>query len=350
MFKEKINLDLSASSKLLIVSDVHLQLPITKELEMIQGSLISRINELSKSRSAVLVLNGDILELWGNKDQSVADIVQGFSKLTSTIDSFAKSKSHRVIYVVGNHDDIVSKSKAEQKALIKHWNAEICKTLDFKIGKKNIRIEHGHESDSYNATSSDTEPRGKKLVQETLPVLLGTMPSLFVGIGDVVNRSLLPSFVLSNLAYKIVAPICIPLVFIISLSISLYTGDDRYWQSAILVTAFLWALFLITDVVLRFIAGFALGGGSKYMKKVDKYQKDEKFDTIIYGHTHQGLIEKRSGYTYANTGCNDIVAFPKIGWMGLIRFNRFVQLSNIAIDISKKDYLKYNQEIVPLVE
>ena len=350
MYKEKINLDLSPTTKILIVSDVHLQLPITKELEMIQGSLINRIKELSKSRSAVLVLNGDILELWGNKDQSVADIIQGFSKLTAAIDSFAKSKSHKVIYTVGNHDDIVSKSKAEQKALIKFWKAEICRTIDFKIGKKDIRIEHGHESDSYNATSLHDEPRGKKLVQNTLPVLLGTMPSLFVGIGDVVNRSLLPSFVLSNLAYKIVAPICIPLVFIISLSISFYTGDGRYWQSAIVVTAFLWALFLITDVILRFIASFALGGGSKYMKKVDKYQKDEKFDTIIYGHTHQGLIEKRPGYTYANSGCNDIVAFPKIGWMGLIKFNRFLQLSNITIDLSKKDYLKYHQEIVPLVE
>ena len=350
MFKDKINLDLKENTKALIVSDIHLQLPLTRELEMIQGSLVSRINELSKSRNAILILNGDILELWENKDQTVADILDGFSKLTQAINNFIKIKSHKVIYVVGNHDDIISRSSSEQKSLHKLWGAEICRTLDTSIGKDKIRIEHGHESDSYNATSNQQEPKGKKLVQNILPFLLKTMPSLFKGIGDVVNRSLLPSYVLSNLAYKTVAPICIPIVLIISMFLSIGLSDDRYWKAAVLVFVLLWAVFLITDVLLRFVASFALGGGSTYMKKVDKYQKEAKFETIIYGHTHQGLIEKRNKYTYANSGCNDVVAFPKIGWMGLVRFNRYVQLSNLSIDNSKKDYLKYHQEIVPLVE
>jgi len=350
MFKDKITLDLKSNTKALIVSDIHLQLPLSRELEMIQGSLVSRINELSKSRNAILILNGDILELWENKYQTVADILAGFSSLTFAINEFIKNKNHRVIYVVGNHDDIVSRSSSEQKSLHKLWGAEICRTLDTFIGKDKIRFEHGHESDSYNATLNQQEPKGKKLVQNTLPILLNTMPSLFSGIGDVVNRSLLPSYVLSNFAYRIVAPICMPVVLIVSIMLSVGLSDDRYWKAAIVVFILLWALFLITDVLLRFVASFALGGGSSYMRKVDKYQEDAKFDTIIYGHTHQGLIEKRNKYTYANSGCNDIVAFPRIGWMGLVRFNRYVQLSNLNIDNSKKKYLSYHQEIVPLVE
>ena len=350
MFKDKITLDLKSNTKVLIVSDIHLQLPLSRELEMIQGSLVSRINELSKSRNAILILNGDILELWENKYQTVADILAGFSSLTFAINEFIKNKNHKVIYVVGNHDDIVSRSSSEQKSLHKLWGAEICRTLDTFIGKDKIRFEHGHESDSYNATLNQQEPKGKKLVQNTLPILLNTMPSLFSGIGDVVNRSLLPSYVLSNFAYRIVAPICMPVVLIVSIMLSVGLSDDRYWKAAIVVFILLWALFLITDVLLRFVASFALGGGSSYMRKVDKYQEDAKFDTIIYGHTHQGLIEKRNKYTYANSGCNDIVAFPRIGWMGLVRFNRYVQLSNLNIDNSKKKYLSYHQEIVPLVE
>ncbi len=334
----------------MVVSDIHLQLPISRELEMIQGSLVSRIVELGKNKSAVLVLNGDILELWEQENQSVEDIVTGFAKLTSAIEAFVSKKGHKVIYTVGNHDDVLARSASDRKVIEKHWGAEICRTFDLQMGNKKIRFEHGHESDPYNATSIDDNPRGKRLVQKTLPVLFKTMPSMFKGIGDVVNRSLLPSYVLSNLTYKIIAPICAPLVVLVSFFVSYQMGDDRYWKASLIVLVFAWAILLISDVLLRFIAEHTLGGGSKYMKRVDDYHRKEKFDVIVYGHTHQGVVEKRNNYIYANGGCNDVIAKPKIGWMGMIKFDRYVQLSNILIDSSKKDFIKYHQEIVPLVE
>jgi len=350
MFNKLLEIQIKPSTKLMVVSDIHLQLPITRELEIIQASLVSRINELGKSKDAILVLNGDVIELWEKHNQSVEDILSGFDKLSESIAKFAKKSSHRVIYTVGNHDDVLSLSAGDRKIVEKIWNAEICRSLAFMVGKKAIRIEHGHESDSYNATSQNNNPKGKQMVQNTLPVLLKTMPSLFSGIGDVVNRSLLPSYVLSNLTYKIIAPICAPAVLMISILLSITNNDSRYWKSALLVLVLLWAVLLISDVILRFIAGFALGGGSSYMKKVDNYRSNDSFDVIVYGHTHQGVVEKRKGYVYANGGCNDVIALPRIGWIGLIRFNRFVQLSNISIEADKKDFIKYHQQIVPLVE
>ena len=93
-----------------------------------------------------------------------------------------------------------------------------------------------------------------------------------------------------------------------------------------------------------------LGGGKKYMRSLDKYQKEAKFDALVLGHTHDGRVEKRSGYTYANSGCNDIIALPRTGWLGIPRFRRYIQMSEITIDYSKKDPIKYHQQIITLVK
>jgi UDP-2,3-diacylglucosamine pyrophosphatase LpxH len=255
-----------------------------------------------------------------------------------------------VIYTVGNHDDILTRSAADRAVVEKHWKAEICSTLDLKKGKKLIRIEHGHENDPYNKTSDTETPHGKKLVQKTLPILLRIMPTLFRNIGDVVNRSLLPSFVLGNLAYKVVFPYAFSLVAIISGCIAIYTGDRRYAVAAVLVLVSLWLIFIITDLILRIVAEHALGGGSKYMNRVDNYARNEKLNVLVYGHTHNGGVEKRKGYVYVNGGCNDVIAKPRIGWLGLYKFDRYIQMSNILIDENEKESIKYEQEIIPLVE
>ncbi len=350
MFNKIINIEIKPSTKILVVSDIHLQLPVTQELGMIQKSLAERIDILGESSDAILVLNGDVIELWEQHGHSVGDILKGFPVLSESIASFAKKNGHSVVYTVGNHDDTLALSESDRKIIEKKWSAKVCRTLEFKIRKKIIRIEHGHESDSFNATSDNANPKGKKLVQNVLPILTKTMPSLFKGIGDVVNRSLLPSFVLSNLVYKMIAPICAPIIIAVSVLISLATQDSRYWKAAIIVLVLLWVVLMISDAVIKLIAGFVLGGKSAYLRKVDTYHNSEKFDVIIYGHTHQGAIEKRKGYIYANDGCNDIVALPRIGWLGLVEFNKFVQLSHISLDSGKKDFIKYHQHFIPLVE
>lgn len=350
MFKQKITYELTTDTKILVVSDIHLQFPISKEQEVIARSLVKRIDDLSKSKKAVLVLNGDVLELWEQINQNIEDILTAFKDLTQSIKNFADKKNHSVIYTIGNHDDILRRSAADRAVIKKYWHAELCNTLDLVRGRKIIRIEHGHENDPYNKTSDNENPHGKELVQKTLPVLIKTMPTLFTNIGDVVNRSLLPSFVLSNLTYKIIFPYVFSLVALTSGILSIVLNDNRIAAATILTLIISWLLILVADLVLRFVAEHALGGGSKYMNRVDEYAINQKINVLVYGHTHNGRVEKRNGYVYANSGCNDVIAKPRVGWLGLYKFNRYIQMSDITIDESKKESIKYNQEIIPLVE
>ena len=350
MFSQILNKEIKPTTKIMVVSDIHLQLPVTNELSVIQASLVSRINELGKNKDALLVLNGDVIELWEAHGQSIREILEGFPLLLESIQKFVTKKGHSVVYTVGNHDDVLARSEGDRKVLTKYWEVELCRTLDISMGKRKIRIEHGHENDPYNATSTNSDPHGKRLVESTLPKLLKNMPSLFVGIGDVVNRSLLPCFVLSNLAYKFIFPIAVPIVAVLLGVLTYVLNDNRIMIAYALVVLAIWVILLLTDLLVRFIAEHALGGGSKYMNRVDKYMDSEKINVLIYGHTHQGIVEKRNGYIYANGGCNDVIAVPSIGWAGLVKFTRYVQLSNILVDPTKKDYVKYHAQIIPLVE
>lgn len=350
MFDKTIDLKITTNQKLLVVSDIHLQLPLTSELCIIQQSLVGRINELATHKQAILVLNGDVLELWAQSDRSVEDIIDGYTDLRLAILNFNKKPGHRVIYTVGNHDDVLAVRASDRAVVASHWQAEVCNTLSLTIGRRTIRIEHGHENDRYTKTPSAGSSHGKKLVQNTMPMLLEKIPILVGGIGDVVDRSLLPSFVLSNLLYKLVVPFSIPIVLLWAGYQTALRSDARYALAAALVLVLGWAAFIVLNILVRLVARQTLGGGKKYMRSLDKYQKEAKFDALVLGHTHDGRVEKRSGYTYANSGCNDIIALPRTSWLGIPRFRRCIQMSEITIDYSKKDPIKYHQQIITLVK
>lgn len=349
-FNKDIEIEIDKETKLMVVSDIHLQLPKSNELQIIERSLSSRINELSKYPKAILVLNGDVLELWENPNQAISDIMSGFRELTEAIEKFANKKSHKVFYTAGNHDDIISKSAADRADIISIWKAQVCRTLDVKINGKVIRIEHGHEIDPYNRTSETEDPSGKRMVQKSLPVLIKSLPSLFNNVGDVVNRSLIPTYLISNLAYKIIFPIVLPITLFISMFLTIYTNDRRYTIAVVYVIVAVWLFVVLADLIIRFIAEYSLGGGSPFMKRTDKYAADSKINYLVFGHTHQGKIEKRGRYVYSNSGCNDIVAFPRFGFLGIYKFDRYIQLSNIDIDFGKKHPIKYHQQFIPLVK
>ncbi len=350
MLTKLLQINITKLDRIMIVSDIHLRLPITSELVIIQNSLVSRIRELSREQDAILVLNGDIFELWAQTDQTVSDIIAGFSDLTEAITSFAHNKSHRVLYTVGNHDDLLLAS-ANDRAIVRNlWQAELTTAIDFNIGRKTIRVEHGHEYDSFNQTPAVGEPKGKKLVQETFPMLEQYLPSLFIGLGDVVDRALLPGYVLGNLGYKLVVPYVVPLVIMISVFMAVLLQDTRYIYAQLIVLALGWVVLIIMDWVVKVIGGLVLGGGASYMSRLDQYHQANNFTALVLGHTHHGKVTKRQGYIYANSGCNDIIATARIGWLGLPKFNKYLQLSNIVIDYSQKEPIKYHEEIITLVK
>ena len=341
---------LSDKTAVLVVSDIHLRLPITRELGMIQNSLVKRIGDLSKNPKAVLVLNGDIFELWEQTDQTVADIIEGFSDLTGAIQKFANKQGHRVLYVVGNHDEILATSPTDRAVVEHHWQAFVTNQLELKHNNRRILIQHGHQYDPYNMPNEAHDSHGKKLVQNTMPMLQRHFPKLVNNIGDVTDRSLLGEFVIGNFLYKIFVPVIMPLVLLAALALTVYYQSQTIILTTIAILVGLIVLMIVVGLFSRILSGLILGGGNSFLRKLDKSHQGNKFNTILLGHTHQGGVFKRDGYTYANSGCNDVVATHKTGWLILPKFERHLQMSGIVIDYSKKPAIEYHQETIPLVE
>ena len=349
MKQNRTKIRLAKDARVLVLSDIHLRLPMTKELEIIQASLVERISELSRYKNAILVFNGDIFELWEQSSQTVEENIVGFEDLTKAIREFS-GPSHQVIFTVGNHDDAIIIKKSNAQALKKLWAAQVMTSLELEMNNKLVLVEHGHEHDSYNKSGEEGKTHGKTLVKSTLPKLIKHAPTLFIGIGDVVNRAYLPSYVLSRLIYGLVVPIVMPITLIFCIYFYLQNKGTRFILAFFVVWLISWVVVLIADNILRMIAKLTFGGGSQYLKDLDEYQSKEGFDVLLLGHTHDGGVWKRQNYIYANSGCNDTIAVPKLGWLGLHKFNRFVQMSNIIIEPDKKQPIKYHERIESLVK
>lgn len=348
--QDNVSIELSSETKALVVSDIHLRLPVTKDLGAIQRSLVNRITELTSHRLAILVLNGDIFELWEQTDQTVTDIINGFSELTEAIQKFSRGRGHKVLYVVGNHDELLSTSPTDRAVVEHHWMAEFCNQLDLNHKKKHIQIQHGHQYDPYNAPSSSGDSRGKKLVQGLIPTLQNNLPIIFNHIDDVTNRSLLGEYAIGNFLYKMFLPVIVPLTLLVSLVLSYYYKNPSVLAGAGFVLVVIVILIIVLGLVSRIVSGVALGGGKSFLNKLDKAHSIDKFNILILGHTHQGGIFKRPGYMYANSGCNDVIATYKAGWLVLPKFKRYLQMSGLTIDYSKKQAIEYHHQTIPLVE
>ena len=348
--QDSLSISLNDQTKVLVVSDIHLRLPITRELGVIQNSLVDRVKDLSSHKQALLILNGDIFELWEQTDQTVADIIEGFGELTVAIQKFAKGRGHRVLYVVGNHDEQLATSPTDRAVVEHHWRAIVTNRLELAAGKKIIVIQHGHQYDPYNKPNSLGDSSGKKLVQGTMPVLQENLPKLFENIGDVTDRSLLGEFVIANFLYRMFVPVIAPLAVLVSLVFAYYYHNQAIVLGTIGVLAGLVIIMMVIGLISRFVSGIVLGGGRSFLHKLDLAQQKDKFNVLILGHTHQGGIFRRSGYVYVNSGCSDIVASHRVGWLLLPKFERHLQMSGLTIDYSKKQPIEYHHQTIPLVE
>ncbi len=346
---KKVSID-SKDTRSLVVSDIHLRLPKTDELMAIEQSLVERISKLNKYKHAVLVLNGDVFEMWEQTSQSAQEIIDAYQDLTKAIAEFANTKGHTVYFTVGNHDEKINQDKSYLKSIQKSWHATVCDKLLMSFENTTIMFEHGHEYDPYNQSSTGGATHGRELVQKTLPKLQKNMPTLFNGINDVINRGYLPSFVLSGLVYGLIVRFVFPLTLVVTLALYFTSGDKRLIWAFLLVWLMTLFVIVVVDSLLRFIAHRALGGGSHFMKNIDKSEKKTHYDYLALGHTHLGGVWDEEGYVYANSGCNDRVALERIGWLGVMKFDYFLKLGGLEIDFSKKRPLSYHQELRPLVK
>ena len=160
------------------VSDIHLSAKQTSASHSVEKEFTRVISENMAREHGVIVLNGDIIELWAGERPSVAKALKAHAKLQAAIAEFAKSPNHKVYFVIGNHDGKIGWDKTEQKSAKDLLGAELCFALELTTPSGGILFEHGHSFDADNSFSDPRSPHdtplGQHIVQQALPLVRQT--------------------------------------------------------------------------------------------------------------------------------------------------------------------------------
>ncbi len=180
--------------KAYIVSDVHLNNdPYDKhsnkenpERKNFQKFLTELNINFSPDDQIVLILNGDIFDITGSWYNSVLpwdddkekvenilkdlvlEIIENNQLIIYELRQFLKHPLSRIVYVIGNHDDLLGGYPSAQELIRDKLLNEIPKDLrknkhidfvkSFEYPELGLYVEHGHRFDPFNTSSNNHEP------------------------------------------------------------------------------------------------------------------------------------------------------------------------------------------------
>ena len=333
---DSLKVSVTPRTKLLNVSDIHLAARQTLASRIVEDELSNKVESISAESPAVIVLNGDIFELWAGKEPSVDKALRAHSKLSKALHNFSKAKDHRVVFIVGNHDGSLAWDESAQSTLAAKFSADVCLSLEVAIstkkGTRSIYFEHGHMLDKENSTDDPRDPNSKSLgqyiVQEIMPMIMQVQGDILKGLNHLQERDKYGKFAISKLFYKDLLARIVKLVIAI-LSISLIEvllatyinnslGYDRtafngYLLSIVTIGVLNFIILVLVVIVLfkglaRRANSLPKTNSSENLNKISESKAREitKKSTVvgfITGHTHQAQLSKLEDGFYANSGC-----------------------------------------------
>lgn len=324
-------------------SDLHLSAPSDDNQRWVTHRLTENI-KAHFDQPGVLVLNGDIVELW-QPDSDVAKILQAHSDFWKLIYDYSQMPSHRVVYVVGNHDGELAWNDQAIAELEKVSGAKVTLELELSLSsswqQKKIIFNHSHQLDADNAFMDPFDPNdfpfGKYVVQNIIPSAKSISASLFADIEHLTDRSAVGKVLWSRMFYKYLAPLVALSAFTLIFSAVLYDNFNpaiSSWQEFVLfVLMIAMVLILITIFVVTVVASVKLNRtpvahfgntpGQKYLAQTNN-------ETIGYvaGHTHHPELKKVKNKVYANSGFGNIGLVGYAGRIGLP--NGFATVRNVS--------------------
>ncbi len=327
----RLRTQLSRDTWVLVASDLHLAANTTSASKTVERELTKAIKEGSKNEHGIIVLNGDIIEMWAGERPSIAKALKAHPDFTNTIADFAKLPNHQVFFVIGNHDGKLGWDKSSQKDVQKYLSAQLCFTLELTSPQGSIYFEHGHRFDPDNSFEDPRDPYdkpfGQYLVQQALPLVKESQGKLLAGIDHLAEPHQFPKFVASRVMYReilnrswwLLIPILITLIgrIIIGLGIYRVSGfDARHILEIIILTeiaVFINVAFivLVVGLILQNILKRAKGipGQGSGIHHNDPSRDEAKMQIhkgnlgVITGHTHRPELTKIEHGFYANSGC-----------------------------------------------
>jgi UDP-2,3-diacylglucosamine pyrophosphatase LpxH len=325
----KIRYSLQPNTWVLSCSDLHLATNRTGASEWVERELSRAIEEGGKNENAIVVLNGDIIEMWAGERPNVTKALAAHPHFSKALKDFAAVKTHKLYYVVGNHDAKLGWDKPNQKE-ITALGAELCFNLELTTSDGSILFEHGHSFDIDNAISDPRDPHdtplGQHIVQQALPLVKESQGKLFNGIDHLAEPHMFPKFVASRVMYReilnrswwLLIPIIITLLgrIIIGLGVYQFSGFPAQKITEILILTEL-AVFiniafivlvviLILQAILRRAKGLPGAGSGAHHNDAPRTRAKEEIEAgnlgVITGHTHRPEVTKIGQGFYANSG------------------------------------------------
>ncbi len=323
--------NLEPGTWVLVASDLHLAANTTSASKTVERELCKAINEGSKYEHGIIVLNGDIIELWAGERPSIAKALKAHPEFTKAVAEFAKLPKHQVFFVIGNHDGKLGWDKTSQKDVQKYLSARLCFSLELTSPQGSILFEHGHRFDPDNSFEDPRDPYdkpfGQYLVQQALPLVKESQGKLLAGIDHLAEPHQFPKFVASRVMYReilnrswwLLIPILITLIgrIIVGLGIYQISGiDSKHILEIIILTelavfinvAFIvLVLGLILQNILKRAKGVPGQGAGIHHNDPPRDEAKQQIHKgnlgVITGHTHRPELTKIEHGFYANSGC-----------------------------------------------
>lgn len=371
--QDKLSISVDTKTKLIVFSDIHLGAKRTKASTNVDSELSKQINLLAKETQSIVVLNGDIFELWAGEQPTVQKALSAHKNFNKSLVEFSKNPKNKIIFVVGNHDGALGWDHDQQQYLIKTFEADICFAFELNIktkkGNKSILFEHGHMLDPENAFEDPRDPHdkpfGQYLVQKALPMVIQSQGKLITGISHLAEPHQFAKFVASRVFYRellskswlLIIPIVITLILRLVVGYDIYTaaGFSPTFTSRVLIYTEVAVFFTVIGflVAIAFIL-FQLLSRAKTMPSSfgpdghhnslarQKAQDLINFDRnigYITGHTHRAEIRKLQNGFYANSGCGVEMVESTSTYLKLPKtYIGRIHLHWLVIDIDKTEF------------
>ncbi|MEV4517595.1 phosphatidylglycerol lysyltransferase domain-containing protein [Dactylosporangium sp. NPDC049525] len=327
---DRIAVPLPLGARVLVCGDLHLGSRATAASARLERDLVARLARWDGP--GAVVLNGDVVELWGEPGGTVEAALDAHPDLTGALRAFSAAPGRHVVVVVGNHDapvawDGVSAGTFEER-IGARCTLSVDLELDTPAGRRVVRCEHGHAYDPANALRDPRNPLdsplGQHIVQEVLPEVRRS--PMLADVAALADPNAVGQFVASRLVYRrlgvhawwLLLPLLVAALLRIPELVHLLSGSGRlrwlpHWTAlaavGLLVEAALLVMIavLIARAVYTAMASSRLGPRGMHLngtpRAVAASLCADGLAGFVTGHTHQPELAAVPGGFYANSGC-----------------------------------------------
>ncbi|MBI2798497.1 metallophosphoesterase [Candidatus Saccharibacteria bacterium] len=346
------------------MSDIHLQAKQTKASAWVEQELAQRIR--SHAGPGIVVLNGDIIELWAGQNPDLKAALQAHARLTSAIKNFGEQPGCQVVFVVGNHDGEVGWSSEDQKVIQAELGAKLCFQLELNMNGKVVIFEHGHQLDPDNLFEDQRDPHdhpmGQYVVQKILPMAQKSKTEVLADVDTLADPRRFPIFLFSRIFYRTIVRNSgwLALPFVLALLYRFLTVVGFYFleqapPQKVLDFLVLTDIVIILDAVLLIVIGYVIlrhfwklsaslvdeRGGSDHNRDPREYTStrisSKKITGGVFGHTHVAELTPIKDGFYANSGSGTKITKAYQARLGLPKiYIPSLQLSWLEFEMGQK--------------